>query len=470
MKRKCVKLIFTLVVVSLCIGVINTNVISSVEPATERTELIKQWEGLKYGLFIHFGIGTFTGKDIERCDKSASLFKPTALDVEQWIKVAKEGGMKYAVLTAKHTPGFCLWKSEFTDYDVETAKQPDVVDLFVKACRKHGLKPGLYYCIVDDYHKGWWKGPTTDTYFTLIKNHMKELLSRYPDLIELFVDIPWKLSAQQREELYAHIKSLAPDCLVLMNHGFKSGVKVTQWPTDIVNGENTPPPVETGHVPLKTINNKQYYIPMEVCRTILNGSWHYSPKVEIRSVQELYGHYQKAVTRGANFLLNLAPDKTGRIPQEQIDMLNKLKKLLGNSSKQIIEQEEKPSEIKYPHATANNIKDNSQDYSADKAIDGDLNTYWAADEAVLQIWLEIDMGKEITAYQVKIIEPDPRIKNFYIDAMIDGDWENLFTGDEIPESQLIEFKPIKARRFRLRVLDAATGSAISEFTIIEKKD
>ena len=87
-------------------------------PATERTQVLADWEALRFGMFIHFGMSTFTGYEFGEFSAQAKAYAPTALDVDQWIRVAREGGMKYAVLTTKHCYGHALWDSQLTDYDV----------------------------------------------------------------------------------------------------------------------------------------------------------------------------------------------------------------------------------------------------------------------------------------------------------------------------------------------------------------
>src|SRR4051812_43295333 len=103
-------------------------------------DALRKWEVLGYGMFIHFGMSTFVGQELPSGNEPSSTYAPTQLDVDQWVQVARDAGMKYAVLTAKHVAGHCLWPSKFTDYDVETsASKTDVVGEFVRACEKHGL-------------------------------------------------------------------------------------------------------------------------------------------------------------------------------------------------------------------------------------------------------------------------------------------------------------------------------------------
>jgi alpha-L-fucosidase len=115
---------------------------------------LQRWEALKFGMFISFGMSTYVGAELPSGDDPSTLYAPDQLDVDQWVCVARDAGMKYAVLTAKHVAGHCLWPSKHTDYHVGTSgNRTDVVEVFVKACEKRGVLPGLYYCSWDNHHR-----------------------------------------------------------------------------------------------------------------------------------------------------------------------------------------------------------------------------------------------------------------------------------------------------------------------------
>src|SRR5579872_4138809 len=115
-------------------------------PASHRTSALAQYERLRFGVSYHFSMNTFTGNDYETGSVPASTYKPTHLDVRQWIRVARDLGAHYAVLTAKHMSGFCLWDSKNYDYDVAASgNQTDVVAAFMAACHEYGLPPAFTY-------------------------------------------------------------------------------------------------------------------------------------------------------------------------------------------------------------------------------------------------------------------------------------------------------------------------------------
>ena len=121
-------------------------------PDLLETDRMRKWRALQYGMFLHFGMSTFTGDEFDPGEADSRVYAPSNPDPRQWVGVAAEAGMKYAVLTAKHVSGHCLWDSRVScrgkhyDYDVATSGNPtDVVRAFLDACKEFGVLPGLYY-------------------------------------------------------------------------------------------------------------------------------------------------------------------------------------------------------------------------------------------------------------------------------------------------------------------------------------
>ena len=312
-------------------------------PSKVRTPELELFESLKFGMFIHFGLATFSQDEYADRQADIELYKPTSLDPDQWVHTAKEAGMKYAVLTARHQQGHCLWPSKFTEFSVANSPvQRDVVGEFVAACHKHGVLPGLYYLLGWELkHQSQLDPPR---YSEFLINQLAELLSNYGPIFELWLDIPFDLGPNTQEilqKLYEHIKSIQPGCLVMLNcsewegesirrrkatYNFKDidGPEISIWPADLIDGERTPPPV-AGHDPKIELEGATYYLPMEVCDSI-GKYWFHIDGDAPKNTDELVALYQATVGRGANLLLNVPPDRTGRIPQECIDALADLAK------------------------------------------------------------------------------------------------------------------------------------------------
>jgi alpha-L-fucosidase len=317
----------------------------ALEPATERTRVLAQYEELQFGVSYHFSMNTFTGNDYDTGGVPASAYNPSHLDVRQWIRVAHELGARYAVLTAKHMSGFCLWDSEGYDYDIAASgNKTDVVAAFMAACREYRLRPGFYYCILDPHNEGKfdWDSAVPDNYYKLIKHHITELHTRYRTPFYQLLDITWKISQEQRWELYRLIKSLSPDCLVVMNQAFYQSrrnlgriCESASWPTDVINGEDTLPPAES-HNPRVSMDGKMRYMPME--SWIPTGppykpmppmhSWFWRKGSQMQDPQVIADAYHACKQRKANLLLNLSPDTSGRLPEETIRNLLQVKKLI----------------------------------------------------------------------------------------------------------------------------------------------
>lgn len=302
------------------------------------TEKLEQWEKKGYGMFIHFGMSTYDSDEFSRGDKPSSFYAPDKLNVDQWISVARDAGMKYAVLTAKHVSGHCLWPSKYTDYHVGTSgNKTDVVAEFVKACDKNGIMPGLYYCSWDNRHTfgsktpsmiAWSDAYTTEEYQEFQWNQLDELLKNYGKIGEIWIDIPGVLPRDYRNKLYEHMASLQPDAIIMMNHGIGDGSELKvdyAWPTDILAIERFLPNSATGHQKIRTIEGKQYYIPGEVCDPI-GKQWFYVENDMPRSDAELLGMFLISRSRGTNLLLDVPPDKHGIIPKYFVDSLMKLER------------------------------------------------------------------------------------------------------------------------------------------------
>jgi len=297
-------------------------------PATERTDVIAHFEELRYGMFLHFGMSTFTGEALftRNCElplPPSETYAPPQVDADQWMQVASDAGMRYAVLTAKHNIGHCLWPTECTDYSVTTSgNTTDAVGAFIAACHVHDIAPCLYYNLGKDVAHRRDKGMTDDEYQEHAINQITELLTRYGSITQMWLDGPMNFPAEGRPIVYDTIKSLQPDCLVIMNQAFKDGTKIVVWPTDITNGEVTLPPPE-GHNPHIEVDGTTYYIPMEVCERAAK-TWFWEKEDTIDPLDELLQLYNDCMARNANLLLDLTPDKQGRLPQCQVDRMGEL--------------------------------------------------------------------------------------------------------------------------------------------------
>ncbi len=314
-------------------------------------EQLEAWENAHYGMFIHFGMSTFLGNELPDGKAPAAVYNPSKLNVDQWVSVARDAGMKYAILTTKHVAGHCLWPSLHTEYTVNNStNKTDVVEAFIKSCGQRGIKPGFYYCSWDNHNRfgsktpsdgGVWaemnafpkdqKGEmpafTTSLYQNFQTAQITELLNNYGPIFEIWVDIPGVLGRGYRTYLYNYIADTQPDTVVMMNSGIGDGSTYNvdyAWPSDIMAIERKQPSTD-GFKKWRNIEGKDYYIPGEHCDPI-GKEWFHVQGDMPRPDSELLNQYELTRKTGVNFLLNVPPDKSGLIPKEYVDSLNRLRK------------------------------------------------------------------------------------------------------------------------------------------------
>ena len=242
---------------------------------------------LKYGLYIHFGMDTFRHAG-EKGQLPAERFAPASVNVKAWAHAAKEAGMTFAMLTAKHESGFCLWDSKDYDYDIaHSPYQGDIIGDFIAACKAEGILPGVHYSIPDAHNEGAvrYQGVVPPPYFNVIKQHLAELNSKYPELRAIRLDGSTRFSAAQLDELSRIVKRLNPRCSL--------------WTDNVGNG------------------------------TVING-WMWSPNAKLHPAQQLFNQYQQSQIAGKPFILNVGPDPSGNIPDIQIAILRQMKNLIAN--------------------------------------------------------------------------------------------------------------------------------------------
>jgi alpha-L-fucosidase len=318
-------------------------------PVSEQTAAIADWEDLRFGAFVHFNDNTFLEKELSQ-NTDPGNFNPQNIDFNSMMETFQNTGIKYAVLTTRHTSGFCLWDSKVTNFDIANSAFPkDVVRLFVDACRKYNIKPCLYYCLWGN--KAWnpanWnpiiKGELeTTSPKEIIKAQLSELAENYGDIYEFWLDMQcWADTSLKAQETYDLLKNKNPKTIVHFNQHVQDGSKINYFPTDIINGEERIPPV-AGHNFFRKIGEKNYYLPFEYeitsqrCdhRTLGNGLMHgsvwftYSDS-RFYPVDSLYLYIKQSFERGgSNILLSTAPDKTGFYRKADGDSLTKLGKLI----------------------------------------------------------------------------------------------------------------------------------------------
>ena len=310
----------------------------------------------KYGMFIHFGINTFYDQEWTDGSKPPSSYKPDTVDADQWISTAKQAGMKYVILVTKHVDGFCLWDSKYTEYDVAASgNKTNVVEAVARACKKYGIRLGLYYSLWDRHQNADIKDTSLDKgYNEYILRQIRELLeltNRYTGVVELWLDAGWEKKRDRWPiaEIYRTVKRLAPQCQIGVNWSIgtpenpdpdsafllptkqRAGYPIRYFPSDFRMGDPylpaNPDPKLFSH------NGKTYYMPWEttVC---ISKKWFYNTTDTVyRSLTELLHLYKIATAQDNILILDLPPDRTGRLREKDRQLVFALRREIDSTAK-----------------------------------------------------------------------------------------------------------------------------------------
>lgn len=351
MKKHFIPALFAILLTSSCCtpSSQDTSLILPV-PSTTPSAAQQQQIARKYGMFIHFGINTFHDEEWTDGSKPASSYAPSAIDAEQWIQTAKDAGMKYVILITKHHDGFCLWDSQYTDYDVASSGNPtNVVEEVAKACKKHGIGLGLYYSLWDHKVNGDVADRKQDAaYNTYMINQLEELITiaeKHTPIVEFWFDGGWVKQNYRWPvmDIYQTIKKRQPDCQIGINWSIGSpenadkhpvlpqdqqeGYPIRYFPSDFRLGDPYLPADNDPKV--FTHDGKDYYMPWEstVC---ISQRWFYNTTDHtFKSVDELEKLYRQCTKNDNILILNCPPNRDGQLRAEDIAILKELRKRIG---------------------------------------------------------------------------------------------------------------------------------------------
>lgn len=322
----------------------------------------------RFGMFIHWGLYAIPGRGewvmsterIQPKDYEAYFhqFNPAGFNPRQWARAAKKAGMKYAVLTAKHHDGFCLFDSALTDYkSTNTQCRKDLVREFLEAFRAEGLKTGLYYSLIDWHHPDYpsysdlihpmrenpaWKekekAAVFDRYLDYMHGQIRELVSNYGTIDILWFDYSYEHMRNETwraEELIRMVRSYLPDVIIdnrleTSGEGFGSIISAqpNPWSGDFASPEQIIPPEGI-------LNEQGKPIPWELCTTV-NNNWGYNPSdTDYKPPSQLIRKLVECVSKGGNMILNVSPDARGIINKQTLDILESIGNWLEDNGESI---------------------------------------------------------------------------------------------------------------------------------------
>jgi len=286
-------------------------------------QLQQEFIDLRFGLFIHFNMPTFSTDDWPDPQMPAGAFNPTKLDCREWAEAAKSAHMTYGCLTTKHHSGFCIWDTKSTDYNVMNSPlKRDVVKEYSDAFRAAGLKVMLYYSILDTHHD-LRRGHVTARHIDLVKQQLTELFSNYGEITALFIDgweSPWARISYNEipfEDVYRLVKSLQPNCLVMDLNASKYPVTALFY-SDIKSYEQN-----AG----ESLDREGNHLASMACLPV-NKQWFWKadfPSSPVKSAETIVESNLIPLNLAyCNFILNVAPNREGLIDDNALALLKEI--------------------------------------------------------------------------------------------------------------------------------------------------
>jgi alpha-L-fucosidase len=319
------------------------------------------WRDARFGMFIHFGAYSVAGRGewvksnerltTEQYQQYVDVFNPADFDAKKWAKIAKAAGMKYAVLTAKHHDGFCMFDSKLTGYKVSTRfGGRDIVREFLDAFRAEGLKVGLYYSLIDWHHPDYpnvgnhpqrddkeyaKKNFNWDNYLKYMHGQVEELVKDYGKLDIMWFDYSFDEYSGEKwkaRELLDMVHKYQPGIIVDNRLNQNEGTKTSGRMISKYGDFETP---EQG-IPDEAIVDKYgNAIPWETCLTLNNNWGYFEGDKEWKSPEMIIHALVNCVSKNGNLLLNVGPDGRGNIPAESVRILAEVGKWMDKNSESI---------------------------------------------------------------------------------------------------------------------------------------
>ncbi len=452
------------------------------------------WQKLEFIAFIHFGMNTFMDQEWGKGTENPRAFNPSDLDARQWVRAIKNAGMKLVIVTAKHHDGFCLWPSRYTDHSVKSSPwrggRGDVVGDVAKACRQMGLKFGVYLSPWDRHEKTFGDSPAYNEHFC---NQLRELLTKYGDVAEVWFDGANDEGANGKKQVYDWpsyyklIRELQPKAVIAIMGpdvrwvGIESGYgRETEWSVvpditkdlGLIAAASQQEQLDGAFIPrdlmgedlgsrekLLNASGLSWY-PAETDVSIRPG-WFYHESQDnlVKSPSKLVDIYYSSIGRNSVLLLNIPPDKRGRITDYDIKSLAGMRKILDQTFKL--------------NLAANARVTATSELPAHRAaaiVDRNANSFWTTAAADETATLEFDLQKEKTFDRAMLMENiavGQRVELFRLEEFRNSAWREFVRATTIGYKRLLRFPVVTTRKVRLVIERSRTNPTLSSFGLFK---
>ena len=416
------------------------------------------WQRMELIAFIHFGMNTFTGREWGDGKENPKWFNPVGLDAEQWVRTLKETGFKLVLITAKHHDGFCLWPSEFTDHSVAAsdwkAGKGDVVRELREACSKFGLKFGVYLSPWDRNAPCYGNSPEYNDFFV---GQLTELLTNYGEVHEVWFDGAIGEGPDGRkqeydwERYYKTIQRLQPNAVMAIMGddvrwvGNERGMgRETEWSATVLtpgiyqrSGQNngnlgiTELSKDLGSRAMLAKATELFWYPSEVDVSIRPG-WFYREEEDnrVKTVEQLMDIYCQSVGRNSVLLLNIPPNREGRIHDIDVERLREFA------------------------AYRDKV------FAHDRVVAGDIP--WCTRGGISRVYaLNPDSLINLVLLQ-EDIERGQRVERFTVELYAKGEWQQVGEGTTLGYKRILRFPETKADSLRLTIREVRLDGNIKQ--------
>lgn len=459
-------------------GMMSCNHTSDLSPSTfgaVPTEDQLAWQKMEYYMLIHLGPETFVDNN-----KSA-VFNPANLDCRQWAATAKAAGMKGIVIVAKSNDGFCLWPSNFSNHTVrETAwknGKGDILKELSDACKEYDLKLGIYISPLDYNHPLY----GTAEYNQSFAGMLTEITRNYGEIYEVSFNglreegVSAKLQLYDWDLFLRIIERNQPSAIVTSDIGpgarwngnANGAAGATNWSTlDIEGfgrGRADAPPADSLNIGNKLAN---IWIPAE-SEVSLRPKWYYNPTTDdqIKTLDDLMNIYYTSVGRNANLILNVSPDRSGRIPKNDSIRLMQFRRSLDDAFSEDL--------MELARVEASDVRGNSERFIEQNMLDANYDSYWTTDDTITQATLEVSFRRDRTFNRLVLQEYIPlgqRIENFNIEYQKDEEWIPLAEGTTVGYKRILRFHTTTAKRLRISINKSLASPVLNKISLFAAKE